>query len=179
MARGPIRITREGTIPSLDRPGPGTLDFALRSIRGGKFKFMEVAAQGIRFEPRIATVVETWQKLTPWQRRCVKLEDLAADAGLTPGEFLAAVVRAAFELTADVTDLLVACAFPDVVAASAKRARTPQGVVDRQLFFEHMDVVRTARGSERLPPDNRTSDTEKTPADRPAFLRRDHGRLIR
>jgi hypothetical protein len=38
------------------------------------------------------------------------------------------VVRAAFELTADVTDLLVACAFPDVVAASVKRARTPQGV---------------------------------------------------
>jgi hypothetical protein len=36
---------------------------------------MEVAAQGIRFEPRIATVVEIWQKLTPWQRRCVKLED--------------------------------------------------------------------------------------------------------
>jgi hypothetical protein len=149
------------------------LDFALRSIRGGKLKFMEVAAQGIRFEPRIATVVETWQKLTPWQRRCVKLEDLAADAGLTPGEFLAAVVRAAFELTADVTDLLVACAFPDVVAASVKRARTPHGIADRQLFFEHMDAVRSARTHQRVGSTIRRSDAEKTSADRPAFLQTD------
>jgi len=149
------------------------LDFALRSIRGGKLKFMEVAAQGIRFEPRIATVVETWQKLTPWQRRCVRLEDLAAHAGLTPGEFLAAVVRAAFELTADVTDLLVACAFPDVVAASVKRARTPQGVADRQLFFEHVDARRTARACERVGSTTRRSDAEKKPGDSPVFLRKD------
>ena len=40
-----------------------------------------------------------------------------------------------------ITDLLVACAFPSVVAASAKRAKTPNGFADRQLLFEHMSAL--------------------------------------
>lgn len=34
-------------------------------------------------------------------------------------------------------DLLVACAFPSVVIASANRAKTLKRIADRQLLFQH------------------------------------------
>jgi hypothetical protein len=172
MARGPIRLTREGNIPSIRRPGPGTLDHALRSIRGGKYAFMDLAPMAVTFEPRVARTVEIWSLLTAWQRRQVTLEALAAEAGLTPSEFLAAVVRAAFECTDAIANLLVACAFPGVVAASVKRARTPRGLADRQLLFEHMSAM-AARVNDRGHPTNGKCDAEKTSSDPLAFLRKD------
>ena len=141
MAKGPLRITREGQIPSIRRPGPGTLDFALRSIRGGKYQFMDLATFAIGFEPRLEPVVLAWAEMTPWQRRVTTLEKLIAPTTLTAGEFLGAVVRASFEVTGEITDLLVALAFPDIVLASVKRARMGKGVEDRRLLFEHAEFL--------------------------------------
>ena len=67
------------------------------------------------FEPRLGRGVVKWHQLTPWQRRFVTLDDLAA------------IVRAGFEFTCGITDLLVACAFPSMVAASIERAKTRNG----------------------------------------------------
>jgi hypothetical protein len=86
-------------------------------------------------------LVRAWNRLTPWQRRITPLEDLCLAAGLQPSEFLAAVVRVAFEFTHEITDLLVASAFPEVVQASVKRALTPRGVEDRRLLFEHTGFI--------------------------------------
>jgi hypothetical protein len=97
---------------------------------------MELAPLAIEFEPRMAHVVATWNRLTPWQRRLCVLEDLAASAGLTPGEFFAAVMRAAFEFTDDIAALLVAVALPEVVQASIKRALTNRGFEDRLMLLE-------------------------------------------
>src|SRR6185436_17269820 len=112
-----------GRVTSIRRRcGPGTLDFALRSLRGGKHAFMEMAPLAIAHEPRVEQAVEAWRQLTPWQRRSVTLEDLAAKAGLTPGEFLGAVVRASFEHGGPITDLIIASAFPGVMRTAVKRA---------------------------------------------------------
>ena len=121
----------------IPRPRPGTLDFALRSVRAGKHRAMELAPNAIAFEPRMEHVVQAWSQLTPWQRRVTPLEDLCAAADMKPSEFLSAVVRASFEFTNDITDLLVATAFPEIVHAAVQRARTPHGVEDRRLLFEH------------------------------------------
>lgn len=102
----------------------------------------ELAPLAIAFEPRLERAVVRWAQLTPWQRRFVMLEDLAAHAGLTPGEFLAAVVRASFKFTENITDLIVASALPEVVVASVKRALTPNGIEDRWLLLEHMGFLR-------------------------------------
>ena len=59
--------------------------------------------------------VRKWQHLTPWQRRFVRLDGLAEEAGLLPEEFFGAISRASFELTNAITDLVVACSFPSVV----------------------------------------------------------------
>jgi hypothetical protein len=100
------------------------------------------------------------------------LDNLAEETGLPNGEFLAAIVRAAFEWTHDLTDFLVACAFPGVVAAAAKRAEHPDGVVDRQLFFEHMQ-----RAAERAMEDPRRATghhgTRGVDSDPLGFLRTD------
>ena len=145
MARGPLGVTRAGHASprTVKHGGPGTLDFTVRSIRGGRRRVMEeLAPLAVDFEPRLEHAVTRWQELTPWQRRSVTLDDLAAEAGLTGGEFLGAIVRAAFEWTHDLTDLIIASAFPAAVAAAAKRAEHPDGVLDRQLIFEHMSALR-------------------------------------
>ena len=152
MARGPLGVTRAGRSSprTVKHGGPGTLDFALRSIRGGRRRVMEeLAPLAMDFEPRMEPAVRKWQELTPWQRRSVTLDDLATKAGMPSSEFLAAIVRAAFEWTHDLTDFLVACAFPGVVAAAAKRAEHPDGVLDRQLFFDHMSALSMKRTLER------------------------------
>lgn len=142
MARGPLRISRAGRVPTVKHLGPGTLDFALRSVRGGKRAIMdELAPRAVRFEPRLAPAITKWQGLTQWQRRFVTLDDLAVESGLTKGEFLAAMVRTGFELTDALTDLIVACAFPCVLGACVRRARRPNGLADRQLLFEHFSVA--------------------------------------
>ena len=180
MARGPLGVTRAGRSSprTVKHGGPGTLDFALRSIRGGRRRVMEeLAPLAMDFEPRLESAVTRWQELTPWQRRSVTLDDLAAEAGLPNGEFLAAIVRAAFEWTHDLTDLLVACAFPGVVAAAAKRAQHPDGVLDRQLFFEHMSALSMKRTLERAAEHARPTagqhDNGEVESDHLSFLRKD------
>ncbi len=180
MARGPLGVTRAGRSSprTVKHGGPGTLDFTLRSIRGGKRAVMEeLAPAAVEFEPRMEPAVRKWQELTPWQRRSVTLDDFAVEAGLPSSEFLAAIVRAAFEWTHELTDLIVACAFPGVVAAAAKRAQHPDGVLDRQLLFEHMSALRmettlqrVAEHSPRVPEQHETRAVE---SDHLSFLRKD------
>ncbi len=98
----------------------------------------ELAPLAIEFEPRLEHAVVRWAQLTPWQRRFVTLDDLAAAAGLTPGEFLGAIARASFEFTDTLADLIVAAALPEIVLASAKRALTPNGFADRLLLLQHV-----------------------------------------
>ena len=96
MARGPLGVTRAGHPRTVKHGGPGTLDFTVRSIRGGRRRVMEeLAPLAVDFEPRLEHAVTRWQELTPWQRRSVTLDDLAAEAGLTGGEFLAATAALA------------------------------------------------------------------------------------
>ena len=136
MARGPRRISRTAHPRTVKRLGLGSLDFALRSVRGGKRAIMEeIAPMATQFESRLEPA--KWHQLTPWQRRSVTLDDLAVEAGLTKGEFLAAIVRAGFEFTEEITDLLVACAFPSVIGACVRRGKMASGFVDRQLLLEH------------------------------------------
>jgi hypothetical protein len=102
----------------------------------------------------------------------VTLDDLAAEAGLTPGEFYGAVSRASFEFTSQVADLIVACGYPGVVAASVRRARTPEGVADRQLIFEHVSAFRTA-GAEQAGHTDHRSRAETTSSQPLKFLSTD------
>ena len=133
----------------------------------------ELAPSAVEFEPRMAPAVRKWQELTPWQRRSVTLDDLAAEAGLENGEFLGVVVPAAFELTHQMTDLILASAFPAAVAAAAKRAQHPDGVLDRQLIFAHMNTAleRAAEHARRGAGRNATNGVDDS--DHLAFLRKD------
>jgi hypothetical protein len=155
--------------------GLGSLDFALRRVRGGKRAVMEeLAPLAMQFEPRLKPAIQKWQQLTPWRRRFVTLDDLAAEADLTEGEFLAAVVRVGFEFTHSITDLLVACAFPDVVVASIKRAKTLNGFEDRQLLFEHMSSFAAREQAANIAHRaTATHDGGAMEQDYPAFLRTD------
>jgi hypothetical protein len=132
----------------------------------------ELAPRAMEFEPRLEHAVQKWQQLTPWQRRFVTLDDLAAQAGLLPEEFFGAISRASFELTSEIADLVVACSFPGVVAASARRARTANGISDRQLLFEHMASIRGANREQVRSSTEKNADPKL--ADQLAFLKGDH-----
>ena len=145
MARGPLRISRAGTLPPLTPPGPGTIDFALRHVRGGRRDMMQYASLAAEFEPRVVPIVARWDQLTPWQKRVTTIDALVAQVGgLTPGEFIAAVARAAFEFTEGLADLCVAAALPEVVARtvrSAKRLNSHIGQRDRMALLAHAGFV--------------------------------------
>ncbi len=137
MARGPLGVTRAGRSPTPAMPG--TLDFLLRSIRGGKKRVMKLAPAAVNYEPRLVPIVEQWQQMSAWQRRTTTLDDLVAHADLSPGEFIAAVAWAAYETGSTLTPWLVMEWAPDVIKASAKRAQNlKKGFPDRRLFIEHM-----------------------------------------
>jgi hypothetical protein len=133
----------------------------------------DLAPRAVAFEPRLERAVSKWRDLTPWQRRFVTLDDLATEAGLTSGEFFGAITRASFELTSQVADLIVACGYPGVVAASVRRARTPEGLADRQLIFEHVSALRTAGAYEPANHIERRSEAETTSSKPLKFLRGD------
>ena len=174
MARGPLGVTRAGRKPTVKHLAPGTLDFALRSVRGGKRAVMEeLAPAAVEFEPRMEPAVRKWCELTPWQRRSMTLDDFADVAGLSKSEFFTAIARAAFEMTYQIMDLIIASAFPAAVAAAAKRAQHPDGVLDRQLLFEHMNtaVERAAENARRGAGRNATHGVNDS--DQLGFLRKD------
>jgi chemotaxis regulatin CheY-phosphate phosphatase CheZ len=145
MARGPLRLTRAGAPAPLASPGPGTLDYALRGVRGGKQRVMELAPLAVRFESRLECVVALWQQFTPWQKRTTTLDELAALGELTTSEFLAAIVRAGFEFNNQITPLLVAAAFPEVIDRGIKRALQLDGFEDRQLLMQYVAAVSNAQ----------------------------------
>ena len=80
-------------------------------------------------------------------------------------------------MTHHITDLLVACAFPGVVAASIKRATTPNGIADRQLLYEHMSAVSMSTALEQAADKARraagANDTGAMDEDYLGFLRTD------
>ena len=178
MARGPLRISRAAHPRPVKHLGLGSLDFALRRVRGGKRAVMEeLAPLAMQSEPRLTPALLTSAGLSSWQRRSVTLDDLAVEAGMTKGEFLAAVVRAGFEFTEEITDLLVACAFPSVVGACVKRAQTPNGFADRQLLFEHFGALSMSIELEQAAEKARrvagTNDAGAADSDFWGFLRKD------
>ena len=63
-------MTRAGTIPRVQRPGTGTLEFLFRNLGVSKRRVMEeLALAAVNVEPRLAVAVQRWLDLTPWQRR--------------------------------------------------------------------------------------------------------------
>jgi hypothetical protein len=156
------------------RPGPGTIDFALRSIRGGKREIMEYAGLAMEFEPRMVPIVATWHRLTPWQQRVMTVDALVAQVGgLTPCEFIVAVTRAAFDFTGGLADLCVAAALPDVIkrtVRSAKRLNSRIGQRDRHALLTHAGFLPTPQPvSVRLRDSGPT--TPSVEPDMPAFLK--------
>ena len=169
-------MSRQGRRRTNALPRLGSLEFAWRPVRGGKRIVMdELAPRAVAFEPRLKRAVDKWRSLSEWRRRFVTLDDLAAEAGLAPGAFFGAVTRASFELTAQMTDLIVVNAFPAAVAAAAKRARTPHGIADRQLLFEHMNALRDARTYEPDHPAPTKPAGDRVSSNRLAFLKTGDG----
>ena len=69
MARGPLLARHKVQLSNRKHSGPGTLEFALRGVRGGKRIVMEdLAPRAVAFEPRFERAVTKWRDLTPWQR---------------------------------------------------------------------------------------------------------------
>ena len=62
--------------------------------------------------------------------------------------------------------------FLGVVAAAAKRAQHPDGIVDRQLIFEHMTTA-FGRAAEDARPAAGQHDTGEVESDHLSFLRKD------
>ena len=67
----------------------------------------------------------------------------------------------------------IAFGYPGVVAASVRRARTPEGLADRELIFEHVSALRTAGAYEPASHIERRCEAETTSSKPLKFLSTD------
>ncbi len=88
------------------RPLRAPLTRVALQLRGGKHTFMEIARH-VKSE-RIQEVVRRWDALSRTDRRYISLDTLCEAVGVPAGEFLRAVISAAFEQNYDLSRLIAA-----------------------------------------------------------------------
>lgn len=96
------------------RPFRAPLTCVALQLRGGKRTFMGIARH-VKSE-RIQEVVRRWDALSRTDRRYISLDTLCEAVGVPPGEFLRAVISAAFEQNYDLSRLIAAIFDPDRLA---------------------------------------------------------------
>lgn len=119
-------------------PGGG-LAYAARALPGGRASLMELAR--LSESPKVKEIVAEWDKLTPTRRGKTRLEVLCDSFGLSPGEFLGAVVKAAFEHNTDISKLILAVNTPRIVQKSVQQALKQKGFKDREMLMQAAGIA--------------------------------------
>ncbi len=107
------RLRQVGPSPP-KRPLRASLTRVALRLHGGKRTFMGIARH-VKSE-RIQEVVRRWEALSRADRRYISLDTLCEAVGVPPGEFLRAVISAAFEQNYDLSSLIAAIFDPDQLA---------------------------------------------------------------
>lgn len=117
----------------------GGLAYAARALPGGRASLMELAR--LSQHSAVKVIVEEWDRRSRRGRLSTSLEALCDGAGVSPGDFLGEVVKAAFDHNTDVAKLVMAVNIPRVVQNSVKAALTPKGFRDREMLMQATGIA--------------------------------------
>lgn len=122
----------------------GGLAYAARALPGGRASLMELAR--LSQHPAVKATVEEWDRRSRRGRLSASLEALCDGAGISPGDFLGEVVKAAFDHNTDVAKLVMAVNIPRVVQKSVKTALTEKGFKDREMLMQATGIAPKGAG---------------------------------
>lgn len=133
-------------LPTL--PGVQSLSIATRYLEGGRDRFVELvqAAALEQHQPAIDWFV-VYADLLPYERAKVSFDDVCAAAGVKPSVLVGLITSVAMEMGRDVGNLVGALTHPQVVAASVAAAKTPGGIEDRRMLFQHHGYIPVPRST--------------------------------
>ena len=103
----------------------------------GRRQFMELARLAVKLDPKLAPILEDWDRMKPSLRNATSLDALCEAHDVDPAHFISAVGEAAMRSGDNACIIIVALNMPAIIAVSVKRALTPDGVKDRKMLFEH------------------------------------------
>lgn len=133
-----------GSITRVPERLDGSIAYASRFLKGGKRALMELARISERED--VKGVVKHWDDLSERKRRDAKIEEICESLEVSPSDFLAEVVKAAFECNTDIGKLVAAVEHPRVVQAAIRNALKPKGTKDREMLMQASGLLPTGRG---------------------------------
>jgi hypothetical protein len=128
-----------------------TTEYVARHVFRGDEKMVSyarlVAEDG---DSRFQAFVEAWDadraSLLP-NGAHKSLSTLVKESGINSIDFCVEVMRACMKRNIDVSNILVAIAYPQVTDRNISQALKPKGVRDREMFFQHTGWLPVPRGS--------------------------------
>ncbi len=120
----------------------------LRSLKGGRRQFMELAHHTPKLDPKLGPIVADWDRMKPALRNVADLDALCEAYGVDPTHFIGVVCEAELKFRGSVSILVAALKMPAVVAASVRTAKKKTGVADRKMLFEHAGFLPVPRGKQ-------------------------------
>ncbi len=109
-------------------------------------RLMEFARLAAELDPKLAAMIEDWDRMKPALQKSVDLDLLCELHGIDPARFIAIGGEAGRRFRDDASVLIAAINMPAVVAASVKRALTPEGIRDRRMLLEHAGLLPVPKG---------------------------------
>jgi hypothetical protein len=133
-------------------PGKGTLSMAIRYLTGGRDAFYNLI-QLVALADASSACATWWYVYThdlsnAAQRAKASPDDICAAAGVTPKDILLDTLDLALSLNADVAQLVMVTAMPEVVASAVKASkRMKDGHEDRRMLLQAHGLVPVPKGA--------------------------------
>lgn len=119
----------------------GPITRFLRFARMGRRQFMKLAHLAVELEPKLAPVVEDWDRMRPPLQNAADLDALCLAHDIDATHFIAVAGEAESRFRDNASILIAALNMPAIVQASVKRALTRNGFRDRKMLMELMGFL--------------------------------------
>jgi hypothetical protein len=119
----------------------------MEGLVGGKLTFMELAHHAPELDPRVTSVIETWDGLTPTAKQAASLDAICKERNIDPYLFLGVVAAAAKKYADNSSVIIAALSLPNVVRKSIEHAMEKEGFKDREALMKHAGFLPVPAGA--------------------------------
>ncbi len=107
----------------------------------GRRHFMQFARLAVTIDPKIAPLIEDWDRMKPALRNVANFDALCEAHDLDPYHFVAAVGEAELRACNEASIFIASLNLPFLVDRSIELAYTRNGFRDRQTLLQHAGVI--------------------------------------
>jgi len=125
----------------------GPIATLARQLEGGKFTFMDLAQLAPEIDPKVAPVIEGWNKLTEDAKKKTNLDEVCRKLKMDPFHFLAVVAEAAIKFRDNASVIMAGLSLPNIVEKSVAVGLTDEGWRDRRMMMQHSGFLPAPKGA--------------------------------